>query len=93
MGLVFVAWLWMLASAGGLTLDGNGLLAAAGWGGIFWVALTVGLLGGFVLAYRAWHVASALAARRADARARREAVEAAEALLRGVPAERDDLHR
>lgn len=80
-GLVFVGWLWMIATAGGFRGDGPGLLVAAGWWGVFWIGLSLGLLGGFALAFRLWGGASRISTARSDAAAKREAVRAAEALI------------
>jgi hypothetical protein len=83
-GLVFVGWLWMIAQAGGFGDGSTGLMRAVGWWGVFWVGLSLGLVGGFALAFRLWRGASGLAVKRAEASARRDAVLAAERLLREV---------
>jgi len=51
---------------------------------VFWVGLSLGLVGGFAVAFRLWRDASGLAVKRAEAAARRDAVLAAERLLREV---------
>ena len=90
---VFVGWV-ALTRAAGLFVAGEQVDVAqvAGWWGVLWVALSVGLLAGLWLGYRAWHAVYPAARRRAVARERRHAVAAAEALIEGARATpaRDD---
>ncbi len=77
-GFVVVAWVWLVVTAAGLREGAPRIpLDIDGWA-LFWVGLSLGFVAGFGAAARAWYRSSG----RIEARARREAVAEAEAVLR-----------
>jgi hypothetical protein len=83
-GTVFLAWLWLVASGSGFAAGFGGIVTALGSALVFWIGLGLGLVLGFATGIRAWFALYPIATRRADARHRREAVAAAESLIRGT---------
>ncbi|MCK9485837.1 MAG: hypothetical protein M0R73_03935 [Dehalococcoidia bacterium] len=79
--VVFLAWIAVAGAAGTFGGGSANVLAGVGWWGVLWVALSLGLLTALWLGQRLWLAAYPAARRREAARAQREAVEAAVAML------------
>lgn len=89
---VFLGWIAVAGAAGTFGGGSSDVLAAAGWWGVLWIALSVGLLAALWLGYRVWRATYPVARRRETIREQHEAVHAALALLenaRRAPERRD----
>ena len=78
---LFGFWAWLASRSGADLTPGGGLIPAVAWWGSLWLLLSAGLLAGLWCACRAWRALYPVYRRREAARARRDAVASAAAVL------------